>query len=78
MFDVKPRLQDIFRRVFDKEDMEIYDSITAKNIEEWDSLMHIRLIVAIEKEFAVKFTVTELARLKDVGDTIKLIKRKLK
>ena len=39
--------------------------------------MHIRLIVAIEKEFSVKFTVSELTRLKDVGDTMRLIEKKM-
>jgi len=62
--------------VFDKEDIDIRDSMTANDIEEWDSLAHITLIIAIEKRFGIKFTVTELARLSNVGEMIKLIEKK--
>ena len=77
MTAIKDRLEVIFRKVFDKNDLKIYDAMAAGDLEEWDSLMHIRLIVAIEKEFSVKFTVSELTRLKDVGDTMRLIEKKM-
>lgn len=78
MAETKEKLERVFRDVFDKRDLKIFDSMTANDIEEWDSLMHINLIIAIEKEFSIKFTVTELAQLRDVGDTIRLIEKKLK
>lgn len=78
MVNVKNRLENVFRDVFDKDDLKIFDSMTANDIEEWDSLMHINLIIAIEKEFSVKFTVTELTQLRSVKDTIMLIEKKIK
>jgi len=77
MATVKERLQDIFRDVFDKKDLEIDNSMTANDIEEWDSLMHINLIIAIEKEFSIKLAVTELIQLKNIGDAIRLIEKSL-
>ncbi len=78
MSAVRERVRDVFRNVFDKDDLEIFDSMTANDIEEWDSLAHINLIVALEKEFAIKLTVTELSQLGNVGDTIRLIEKRTK
>lgn len=78
MSTVREKVRDVFRDVFDKDDLEIYDSMTANDIEEWDSLMHINLIVALEKEFAIKLTVTELSQLGNVGDAIRLIEKRIK
>ncbi|MEW6008490.1 MAG: acyl carrier protein [Candidatus Omnitrophota bacterium] len=77
MSDIKKRLQDIFRYVFEKKNLKIFDEMTANDIEEWDSLMHINLIIAIEKEFSIKFKLGELVELGNVGDTIQLIEKKL-
>ena len=52
------RLGSIFKDIFDEEDLEINDKTTAEDIEDWDSLAHINLVVAIEKEFSVKFIET--------------------
>lgn len=77
MATVKEKLQDVFRHVFDMKNLEISDSMTANDIEEWDSLMHINLIIGIEKEFSIKLTVGELTQLRNVGDAIKLIEKSL-
>lgn len=75
--NIKNTLQNIFRDVFEKKKLVINEKMTAKDIDEWDSIMHINLIIAIEKKFGIKFKVNELIGLKTVGDTINLIKNKL-
>lgn len=75
--DIKTRLQDVFRKVFDDESINIFDEMSAKDLEQWDSLNHVILIVAVEKDFKVKFKTAEVSELKNVGEFIKLIDRKL-
>jgi len=53
---IKNKLEKIFRVVFDDEEICINDEMTADDIEEWDSLMHIHLLIAIEKDFDVRFS----------------------
>lgn len=69
-------LQEIFRDVFDDENLEINENTTAEDIEDWDSLMHIQLMVAISKKFGVKFATQEIAHLENVGGIAKLINDK--
>ena len=72
------RLQEVFRDVFDDEDIVIGEETTADDIEAWDSLIHVVLIVAVEDEFGVKFSIAETSALKNIGDFIKLIDNKTK
>ncbi len=74
--DLLLKLQDIMRDVFDVDDLVISENATAEDVEEWDSLSHIRLIVAIEREFGFKFKNSEIESLKNVGDLLKLIQSK--
>ena len=71
-------VQDIFRDIFDEDDMVIEDKTNSDEIEDWDSLNHINLVSAIEKEFKIKFTLVELMSLKDVGAMVDLMIEKLK
>ena len=71
-------VQDIFRDIFDEEDMVIEDKTSSDDVEEWDSLNHINLVSAIEKEFEIRFALGELMALKDVGAMIDLMIEKLK
>jgi acyl carrier protein len=71
-------VQDIFRDIFDEDDLIISDSTNSDEIEDWDSLNHINLVSAIEKEFKIKFALGELMTLKDVGSMIDLMLEKLK
>ena len=71
-------VQDIFRDIFDEDDMIIEDSTNSDDIEDWDSLNHINLVSAIEKEFKIKFALGELTTLKDVGAMVDLMMEKLK
>jgi acyl carrier protein len=68
MNDVHTRLTAIFRDVFDDESLVLRDDLTAEDVENWDSLTHINLIVAIEKEFRIRFTTAEVSGLKNVGE----------
>ena len=71
-------VQDIFRDIFDEDDMVIEDKTSSDDIEDWDSLNHINLVSAIEKEFEIRFALGELMALKDVGAMIDLMIEKLK
>lgn len=66
-------LNGVFRDVFDDEDIEVTDTTTSSDIEDWDSLEHINLIVAVEKAFGVKFNVGEIHTMENVGDMVNLI-----
>ena len=70
-------LQPIFHDVFDDESIVVTEESNAEQIEEWDSLSHIRLVVAIEKHFDIKFAFGELQELKNVGEMVDLIVEKL-
>jgi acyl carrier protein len=71
-------VQDIFRDIFDEDDMVIEDKTNSDGVEEWDSLNHINLVSAIEKEFEIRFALRELMALKDVGSMIDLMVEKIK
>ena len=75
--DLIDRMNAIFREVFDDDGLVITPETTADDIDEWDSLSQIRLIVSHEIEFSVKFKTTELSDLKNVGNFIDLLKSKL-
>jgi acyl carrier protein len=75
--EIRARLASIFREVFDDESIALFDAMTAKDIEEWDSLNHINLIVAVEGSFKVKFTTKEVTNLANVGEFVALIASKL-
>jgi acyl carrier protein len=63
--------------VFDIDGLVVTPETSAADLEEWDSLSHIRLIVAIERKFKIKFKNAELEGLKNVGDLLKVIAAKL-
>ena len=78
MDEIRDRLQNIFRDVFDDSSIILKDEMSAKDIEEWDSLTHIQLIVTTEQQFNIQFMTAEIAELKNVGEFLKLIKKRLK
>ena len=71
------RIQNIFRDVFDDDNLEVTNKTNSEEIEEWDSLNHINLVVGIEKEFNIRFVLDELQPLKDVGEMLDLLQHKL-
>lgn len=67
------RLNEVFQNVFDNDDITVDRETTAADIEDWDSLEHIRLIAAVEREFGVKFTMKEVSAMQNVGEMIDII-----
>lgn len=70
---IYPRLNKVFRDVFDDDSIIVKPGTTANDIEDWDSLEHITLIAAVEKEFKVKFKMGEISGMKNVGDMARII-----
>ena len=66
-------LNEIFQDVFDDESITVDETTTAEDIEDWDSLEHINLVVAVEKRFQMKFTMGEVTGMKNVGEMVDII-----
>lgn len=75
--DIYDKLAKIFREVFDDEYLILAPEMTADDVEEWDSLSHIRLIVSVEQAFDVKFSTAEVGGMKNVEQFVELIHSKL-
>jgi len=75
--EIFEEVQEIFREVFDDDELEINDSTNAEDIEDWDSLEHINLVINMEKKFSLKFNLKEVGELQNVGEMIDLIFRDL-
>ena len=71
--EVYEKLNGVFRDVFDDEDITVNDATTADDIDDWDSLEHINLVVAVEKCFGIKFTMGEVTGMKNVGEMADII-----
>ncbi len=71
--EVYERLNEVFREVFDDEDITVNDETTADDIEDWDSLEHINLVNAIEEEFDMKFNMGQIVSMKNVGEMVDII-----
>jgi acyl carrier protein len=67
------RLKEIFEDVFDDDSIEVTPQLTAKYVDGWDSVNHIRLILTVEKAFKIEFSTSEIGSLENVGDLVALI-----
>jgi acyl carrier protein len=74
---VLSRVKTVFLDVLDIDDVELNYETTAKDVEDWDSLTHIQLIVAIEKNFNIRFNSGEIQSFKNVGEMCDKILEKL-
>lgn len=66
-------LDEIFQDVFDDNNIHVTETTTADDIEDWDSLEHINLVVAIENHFGIKFTMSQVTSMKNVGEMVNII-----
>ena len=76
MTDMLGEMTAIFHDVFDNDDIVVTPELTAADVPEWDSLTHVRLILAVQKAFKVKFSAAQIAGLKNVGDLMNLVRSK--
>ena len=76
MSDIFDKINKIFKEIFDDEHLEITRTYTSEDIEEWNSLAHINIIVACENEFGIKFQIDEIVSIRNVGDIVDLIGQK--
>ncbi|HTA64296.1 MAG TPA: acyl carrier protein [Xanthomonadaceae bacterium] len=74
--EIYARLTDVFHDVFDDESIVVRPELSAKDVDEWDSLAHIRLMLTVEKAFGVQFSTSEIGKLKDVGELAELVRSK--
>lgn len=62
------KIRNVFREIFDDEEMIVSDETNRNDIEDWDSVTHIKLVLALEEEFGVRLTLDEVASVVSVGD----------
>lgn len=74
--DIQQRLTSVFRDVFDDDTLILRPDLTADDVENWDSLTHIDMITAVEREFAIRFTTGDISSMKNVDDLMALIQKK--
>lgn len=74
---VLSKMVGVFKRVFDDETIHLVDATTAQDVPGWDSLTHINLIIEIEEEFDLKFSVDDIVGLKNVGEMVAMVERKI-
>ena len=65
--EIRAEIEEIFRDVLDNDEIKLNEEMTSADIDEWDSLSHIQLVVAIEKHFKLKFTAAQISGWKNVG-----------
>lgn len=70
MTNILDGFQDVFRDVFDDPELVVTERMTAEDVDGWDSLNHINLIIALERAFGIKFATAEISRLKDDGSDV--------
>ena len=73
--EIFERLNEVFRDVFDYDTITVTEDTTAADVDDWDSLMHITLISAVEDEFDIKFNMKDVVSMKRVGDMVDIIQQ---
>ncbi|MCR5232870.1 MAG: acyl carrier protein [Lachnospiraceae bacterium] len=71
--EIYTRLNEVFRDVFDQDDITVSDETTAADVEGWDSLIHITLMDAVEEEFDIRFDMKTVVKMKNVGEMVDYI-----
>ena len=75
--EIYERLNNVFRDIFDDDSIVVTKDTTSNDIEDWDSLEHINLVVAVEQEFGIKFNMNEVTTMKNVGEMVEIIKSRM-
>jgi acyl carrier protein len=75
--EIYRKLMHIFQDLFDDPDLVLSPASTANDVDGWDSLNHVRLVLAVQKAFGVKFSALEIGKLESVGEFVELIQAKL-
>lgn len=75
--DIREKLTAVIRDTFDDPKLEISDATTAHDVPAWDSIMHVNLVVAVEKAFNTSFTTKDIKGLANVGDLVRLIAKRV-
>lgn len=71
--DMMEEVRDVFRRVFEQDDLHVTRETVAADVPGWDSLMHVTLLLTVERELGVRFTTSEIAGLQNVGEIADLV-----
>ena len=72
--EIYQKLTSVFHEVLDEESIMVRPNLTADDVDEWDSLSHIRLVLAVQKAFQTRFSAAQTANLKNVGEFVALIR----
>lgn len=75
--EILERVNNVFKEIFDDEDVAVTFTSTAADVEGWDSLRHITLIEAVEDEFDMRFKMNEVTGMKDVGEMVDIIAERI-
>ena len=75
--DILTKLTPIFRKVFEDDELVPTPEMTAEQVDLWDSMRHVRMVLAVEKALGVQFSTDEIAGLENVGALVKLVQAKL-
>jgi len=75
--DIYAQLTEIIRDFFDDDSITATPALSAKDVDGWDSLTHIRLMLTVEKAFKVRFSTSEIGRMETVGDLATIIKARI-
>lgn len=76
--EIYEKLNEVFRNMFDDDSIVLNDNTTSDDIEDWDSLEHINLLVSVEQEFGIKFNMNEVTNMKNVGEMVDIIASRVK
>ncbi len=73
---LQQRLNEVFQDVFDDDELAIFPEMTAADLDDWDSLMHITLVLAVERQFSIRLKAAEVGALENVGQMIALLEKR--
>ncbi len=76
--EILAQVRDIIADVLDQPDLQVTPATTADNVEGWDSFNHINIVVAVEAHFGIKIHTAEIEELRNVGELVELVQKKLK